>query len=147
MAIGNWALTDKEQHFYIQSLAEHLPSLRKAAGISQGDLSRLTGISRQTYSAVECRKKEMSWSTYLALILFFDYHVDTHEMLRNLPAFPAALLKRINGGRLPGEGALGEMTWDLADILDELDEQALENFRTMLQMEYIRCSRNAERKE
>ena len=84
MALSRWILTEEEQNRYISALVDELAPLRAKAGISQGELCNLIGISRQTYSALEGRRRPMTWSNYLSLILFFDNNVDTREMLRNL---------------------------------------------------------------
>ena len=140
MTPAKWMLTEQEQQMYIRALTDELAPLRAKAGISQGDLSNMIGVSRQTYSAIECRRKEMSWSTYLSLILFFDYHVSTHETLRNLPAFPEKLINRMNEGRTLGANVLEGATGDLADILNRLDDRALHSIKTMLLVEYARCT-------
>ena len=49
-----------------------LPVLRAKARISQEDIASKIGISRQTYSSIETGKREMSWTTFLALIAFFS---------------------------------------------------------------------------
>ena len=139
MALNKWMLTEEEQQTYIKALTEELAPLRAKAGISQGDLSNLIGVSRQTYSAIECRRKEMSWSTYLSLILFFDYQVATHEMLRNLPAFPEKFINRMNEGRSLDPDLLGSASGDLGTILSALDDQARHSIKTMLLVEYARC--------
>lgn len=41
----------------IKVLTEELPVLRAKIGISQGELSNIIGVSRQTYSAIETKKQ------------------------------------------------------------------------------------------
>ena len=124
---------------YIRELEKQLTYLRTTAGISQAELASLIGISRQTYSAIERRRKEMSWSIYLSLILFFDYHAGTHELLRSLPAFPAQLIRRINEGVVLEETYSEKPVHELDDIMGELDERGRSVFKAMLQIEYARC--------
>ena len=57
------------------------------------------GISRQTYCAVEMQKRKMSWNTYMALILFFDYNPNSRNAIRQLGAFP----QQLDECRLSGE--------------------------------------------
>ena len=52
-------------------LRDELPVLRAKLGISQGTLADRIGISRQTYSSIETGKREMTWTTALALVAFF----------------------------------------------------------------------------
>ena len=72
----------------VDILAGDLIVLRAKSGVSQDELSKSIGISRQTYQAIETGKRRMTWRTYLALLLFFDYNALTHDMLRSLRVFP-----------------------------------------------------------
>lgn len=42
------------------------------------------GISRQTYSYLETGKREMPWTTFLALTSYFQNNEDTRKMLENI---------------------------------------------------------------
>lgn len=68
----------------ISLLRNELPVLRAKARISQEDLADKMGISRQTYSYLETGKREMSWTTFLALIGYFQNNEDTRKMLENI---------------------------------------------------------------
>lgn len=85
---------DKDQ--LIGILTEELPVLRAKVGLSQDDLSNIIGISRQTYSSIETKKRKMSWNVYLSLILVFDNNEKTREMLNALGAFPQDLRNALN---------------------------------------------------
>lgn len=80
----------------IDILTEELPVLRAKIGLSQDDLSNVIGISRQTYSAIETKKRKMSWNVYLSLILMFDNNEKTREMLSAVGAFPQELRDALN---------------------------------------------------
>lgn len=67
-----WSISKEEKEKLITTLTPELVVLRAKAGISQEELSDLIGVSRQTYSAIERGAKQMSWSTFLSLILFYD---------------------------------------------------------------------------
>lgn len=95
---ARWFLSKDEQIQFIDLITKDLAPLRAKVGISQGELAHLIGISRQTYSAIESGKKVMSWSTYLSLLLFFDYNRATHRMIRSMSIFPVELVERINNG-------------------------------------------------
>ena len=73
----------------IQMLTNTLPVLRAAIGISQEDLASYIGVSRQTYSALEQGKRQMSWNTFLSLFLFFISNAETNEMLKLKKGFIA----------------------------------------------------------
>lgn len=95
---ARWELTQEEKNKYIDVLTEELPVLRAKADISQDELAKIVGISRQKYGWIERKNKKMLWSTYLALMFFFDHNQATHNMLRSLSAFPTELIEWINQG-------------------------------------------------
>lgn len=87
----------------IELLRNELPVLRAKARVSQGELAEKIGISRQTYSSIETGKREMSWTTFLALIAYFQNNENTRKMV-----------SEING---LSEGI--EMIMELPDEIDE----------------------------
>jgi len=66
----------------VSCLTKFLPILRASIGISQGELAEYVGISRQTYCAIEQGKRQMSWSTFCALYLFFSSNTKTFNLLK-----------------------------------------------------------------
>ena len=72
MIEGKWKIDRSYKNICIEMLTENLASLRAKADITQGEISNLIGISRQTYYAIETGQRTMSWNTYLSLLLFFD---------------------------------------------------------------------------
>jgi len=60
-------------------------------GLSQNELSKMVGISRWTYCAMETRKFPMTCATYMALRLVFDNNERTKELLAVLNVFPQEL--------------------------------------------------------
>ena len=95
---GNF--TEKEKLQLINRLTEDLPALRGAVQASQDEIAKAIGISRQTYSAIETKKRKMSWNNYMALILFFDYNPNSHSTIRQLEAFPYKLDECWLAGRI-----------------------------------------------
>lgn len=65
-------------------LRNELPVLRAKARVSQEELARKIGISRQTYSSLETGKREMSWTTFLALIAYFQNNENTNKMINEI---------------------------------------------------------------
>lgn len=96
MIRGKWVVSPDYKDSYIEVLTENLLPLRTKAEITQEELSAMIGVSRQTYYAIETRRRPMSWSTYLSLMLFFDT-VETHSMLRDINAYPTALMIKMSG--------------------------------------------------
>ena len=84
----------------------------------------------------------MSWSTYLSLILFFDYNYSTHQWIRKIDVFPQELVEIFNGDNilLPAINiVLSNQLSDESNMLSSLDDQGLHAFKTVLKMEYERC--------
>ncbi len=65
----------------IELLRNELPVLRAKARVSQNEIANKIGISRQTYSSIETGKREMSWTTFLALIAYFQNNESTKKMI------------------------------------------------------------------
>lgn len=68
----------------IESLRKDLPVLRARVGLSQEAVANRVGISRRTYSNIETGKREMTWITFLALIVFFQNNEQTLPMLKQI---------------------------------------------------------------
>lgn len=134
-----WEITKNQQLAFIKALTSELVSLRAKIGISQGELARLIGVSRQTYSSIECGKRLMSWNTYLSLILFFDYNKITHGAIRTLKIFPEELVKILNNGET-GASSTSGIAGIPETITEKLDAQALHAIRTVVMVEYARCA-------
>lgn len=64
-------LSDERQRL-IGRLVERLPDLRKRARMSQDDLGRLIGKSRQKISDMERFAAPMGWDTYLAVCTMLE---------------------------------------------------------------------------
>lgn len=75
---------DKDRDKYISILTNELPVLRARIRISQADLARGVGISRQTYSLIETGKQKMTWITFMAMIAFFGSYAKTKNDLITL---------------------------------------------------------------
>ena len=68
----------------IELLRSELPVLRAKARVSQEDIAGIIGISRQTYSSMETGKREMSWTTFLALFAYFQNNESTKKLLAGI---------------------------------------------------------------
>ncbi len=75
---------DTEKEKYIEVLTDELPVLRARIKVSQADLARGVGISRQTYSLIETKKQQMTWVTFMAMIAFFSGDPRTRRELEAL---------------------------------------------------------------
>lgn len=92
-----WVVGPDYKDSYIEVMTENLLPLRTKADITQEELAAMIGTSRQTYYMIESKRRQMSWNTYLSLLLFFDTNVETHSMLRDLNAYPIDLIKKMTG--------------------------------------------------
>lgn len=92
-------LPELDRNELIDILTDELPVLRAKLGISQDDISRIIGISRQTYSAIETKKRRMSWNTFLSLILFYGYNEKTTNLVESTGAFPPSLKQTLSINR------------------------------------------------
>lgn len=80
----------------IKILTDDLPILRAKTGIFQDDILSIIGISRQTYSAIETKKRRMSWNTFLSLKLFYGYNEKTTNFVEDISAFLSSLRKTLS---------------------------------------------------
>lgn len=92
-------LPELDRDKLIEILTDELPVLRAKIGISQNDVSKIVGISRQTYCAIETKKRRMSWNTFLSLILFYGYNEKTTNLVESTGAFPPSLKQTLNINR------------------------------------------------
>lgn len=61
-----------------------LPVLRTRLGVSQAELAQKIGISRQSYNSIETKRKDMDWTTFIALIAVFQNNEETEKLLNSL---------------------------------------------------------------
>lgn len=83
---------DQNQIHSIEVLTEELPVLRARLRISQAELARGIGISRQTYSLIETKKQRMTWVTYMAMIAFFSADRKSRKALVELGLLDSSFL-------------------------------------------------------
>ena len=56
----------------IKIMLRELPAIRAKLDISQLELAERIGVTRQTLSAIETGKREMSWVLFMAMLAFFE---------------------------------------------------------------------------
>lgn len=71
----------------VSDLTETLPVLRASIGISQDDIAKYIGVSRQTYCAMEQKKRMMSWNSFMSLVLFFYANDKSKKVLESKKKF------------------------------------------------------------
>lgn len=92
-----WYISKKYKNLSMEILQDNLSALRARADITQEELANILGISRQTYYAIESKKKQMSWNIFMSMIFFFHELKSTSEMLKELKIYPIDLILRFNG--------------------------------------------------
>lgn len=85
-------ISDEEKKELIAHLTTNLKTLRAKGNLTQEDIAKSIGISRQTYSMIESQKTQMSWNSYLSIIFLFSSRADTKELLKVLGVFPNAYM-------------------------------------------------------
>ena len=139
--VSKYSISDAEKNEFINLLTPNLSVLRMQAEISQDELAKVLGISRQTYSAIERKTRRMSWGTYIALLFFFDNNIKTKKMLRILEIFPEKLIRHFNKEKEISELELGAILGSQSqNIIERLDEQAKQTIYSIVMMEYARCT-------
>ncbi|MBE6988696.1 MAG: helix-turn-helix transcriptional regulator [Ruminococcaceae bacterium] len=71
----------------IKNMTENLPMLRTKLGLTQEELAEKIGVSRSTVVSIENRKRDMTWNTFLSLILLFTKNEDTNKLLNVLEIY------------------------------------------------------------
>ena len=65
----------------ITNMTDNLVVLRNKLRLTQDDLAGKIGISRQTLVNIENKRRDMSWSTFVALIAVFRAEYSTSDLL------------------------------------------------------------------
>lgn len=133
-------ISDEEKDVLISRLVEELPALRTKLGKSQDEIGALLGISRQTYSSIETKKRQMSWSIFLSLLLIFEYNEQTRDFVRRIGLLPKQVINENSNSREEVQIS-SFVQMDNDDIKNHLDEQAIHAIETVIMMEYARCNK------
>ncbi len=65
----------------VENLTANLPVLRTMLHLTQSDLAKLLGLSRQQIVAIENKTRKMTWATFLAAVLIFRSNEETNQLL------------------------------------------------------------------
>lgn len=90
-------VSDTERASFINKMAENLPTLRTKLGLTQEELGKMIGVSRSTIIMFEKMQRQMTWSTFLSLILIFSKNSDTNKMLTALGIYTSELESILEG--------------------------------------------------
>ena len=135
---NGFVINEIEREKLISSLVDELPVLRLKLGVSQDEIANMLDISRQTYCSLETKKRKMSWSVFLSLILIFYHNEATRDFVSKAGLLPQKLLHISDVTSSPAISSFVQMEND--DIRNHLDEQAIHAIETVIMMEYARCN-------
>ena len=79
-----------------EQFRDELPVLRAKARVSQETIADKIGVSRQTYNAIETGKREITWTTFLALLAFFQNNEQTRRMIELFDGFEEKMSTILN---------------------------------------------------
>lgn len=71
----------------IKNMTENLPMLRTRLDLTQEELAEKIGVSRSTILSIENKKREMTWNTFLSLMLLFTKNEATNKLLMVLDIY------------------------------------------------------------
>lgn len=80
-------MTPEMREMLLEKMTENLPVLRKKLKLSQEELANLLGSSRNTVMLIENKKRKMTWSTFLSLVLLFEKNPETALLMRALDIY------------------------------------------------------------
>lgn len=96
--LGGFCVTEAMKNDLIDKMQENLQILRLKLKLTQKGLAEMIGVSRYTIMSIENRNRQMSWSTFLALILIFSNNKDTDAMLSLFGIYTDELNNMIKSG-------------------------------------------------
>lgn len=143
--LSKWNISEETKEIYIKKMTQELQKFRIMLGLSQSDIANLVGISRQTYSAIETKKREMSWSTYLTLATLFSSNETTSNAFFELNIFPnsnsiAEGLQDYSKSDEPKIPLFCGTSNNAVKMIQSLDEKGIHALETVLLLEYARCT-------
>lgn len=88
-------LSDDEKDTIMNNLSENLPILRKKSGMTQDDLAKQLGVTRQTIVNIELKKTKLNWAMTISIIMFFMLNSSTIALLAPLGILTKSVFKNI----------------------------------------------------
>lgn len=141
--LSKWNISEETKEIYIKKMTQELQKFRIMLGLSQSDIANLVGISRQTYSAIETKKREMSWSTYLTLATLFSSNETTSHTFFELNIFPNSMAEGLQDYPKSDEPKIPLFCGtsnNAVKMIRSLDEKGIHALETVLLLEYARCT-------
>ena len=95
----NMVISKKNKEEIIDRFVYELPILRTRIDLTQDEISDLIGISRQTYSSIETRKRKLTWNNYMSLLFLFYFNPATRDAVESAGVFSDELKKAMSVDR------------------------------------------------
>ena len=93
------SINDDRKQALCKILASNLSTLRAKAGITQNELADRLGFNRQTISAIESKKRDMQWSTFTAIVLYFVANEEIKQIMIAMGIISEDVEKTLNINR------------------------------------------------
>lgn len=77
-------INENKREILKNNMVKALPVLRTRLNMTQEELSKRIGITRQTLIKIEAGKTPISWITFLALYVYFNSYSETSILLSGL---------------------------------------------------------------
>ena len=88
--------SNEEKELLMNWFIDELPSLRAKLSISQDEVAKRIGVSRQTISAIESKRRKANWSLFLSMFVFFISNEATYNMMKLQKGFIATVYKYLS---------------------------------------------------
>lgn len=110
---------NQEQNELRMMLANELPVLRAKMRMTQESLTKAVGISRQTYTALESKRRLMTWNVFILFYLFFERNEETMAIMQTMDDFVPRVQK------LLGTNEAARMSTSKAIILEPQNQHGV----------------------
>jgi len=80
---------------YIERMVKNLPTLRTSVGLTQAQLGKKVGMSRQSIVAIENGKRPVPWSLYLAMVLVFMQNDNSKKLMESFELYDEEFIQKI----------------------------------------------------
>ena len=77
------------------NLGENLSTIRAKTNISQNELASKLGITRQTITAIETKKRVMQWNTFISLVLLFSRNDEARAIMEFMGIYTSEVQKAL----------------------------------------------------
>lgn len=88
-----YKISNEKKQELMTILADNLPVFRAKLSITQTDLASIIGLTKNTLTQIENKKREMTWVTFVALLFLFYNIKKTKPLIDTFNLYPEELRK------------------------------------------------------